>query len=221
MGQSHVAGVAALLEDRPGTVGQRAKALPVVDGPAEDRSERGPDTPSMGDDDARLTGLEDGEAVTERGDHAGDHVVGRLGAWDSLGGEASMGGRLIGERLGELRAGEALSGTHVVLPQPRVGMDSQADCLGDVVGRLHRASEVRGPQRLRLEPDEPGGDIQGLGVAHIIEGDVGVPLGPSLEIPGGLAVADQDEGLGSHRGSWATAAGSSISGQSRQSRSIA
>ena len=78
------------------------------------------------------------------------------------------------------------------------------------------------------EDGERGGGRGGLGPAGVVEGDLELALDASGVVPGGAAVAQQDERAGraavegpDHRSGEVTSAGSGIVGQSRHSRSRA
>ncbi len=83
------------------------------------------------------------------------------------------------------------------------------------------AGEVGGPEQGGAELRHGDGRGLGLGAAHLVELDVELALDAPGVVPGGAAVAEQDQAATGHRSWETTSAGSGIAGQSRQSRSRA
>lgn len=101
-------------------------------------------------------------------------------------------GRLGGELLGQL----ALHASQRLLAQPCVGCHGHPEGSRDGFGGLHGTQLVRrdhGSTRCD-EFDHPAGRLLGLGTSQIGEGHVhGLALQPMLQVPGRLAVADEDD----------------------------
>ena len=101
-------------------------------------------------------------------------------------------GRLGGELLGQL----ALHAPQRLLAQSCVGCHGHPEGTRDGFGGLHGTQLVRrdhGSTRCD-EFDHPAGRLLGLGTSQIGEGHVhGLTLQPMLQVPGRLAVADEDD----------------------------
>ena len=65
--------------------------------------------------------------------------------------------------------------------------------VGQSLGGARGAGQVGGPDEPRPHPRDVRRRLVGLRGGPLVERDVGVALGPALGVPGGLAVAEQDE----------------------------
>jgi hypothetical protein len=155
----------------------------------------------MADEGDRLAWMA-GSQLVEESDEACLHIGRALAAGkvDPAGGRAPqpIGLRERGSRLG---VGQALELPVVDVQQSIVGLHGQAQCFGQgfegLPGAEQRAS-VDSDDRFALEPPRDGA---GLGLANLVEGQVGAApeaLGrssafTSTGVPGRLAVADEED----------------------------
>src|SRR5580692_1513649 len=206
-------------QDRPGAVGEGAEDADALGREAEDALHADAEGRAMADHDGELPGLEAGRDPVDGGahpvrDHARGLAVGRV-----------PGRPLAGVALADLGVGEALPDAAGPLAEVLVLVDRQAGEPAERCGGLLGAGQVRREDRARHQGGEAAGGVFGLGLAGLVERDVGLALESALDVPGRLPVPPEHEPPGRAQ-LWmpfaaSAASGSAISGQSFQMRSRA
>src|SRR3984957_6561183 len=163
-------------QDRPGAVGERAEHADAFGREAEHALHADPEGRAVADHDRELAGLQAGRNPADGGphpvrDHAGGLAVGRVPA-----------GALAGGAVPDFGVGEALPDAAGPLAESLVLGDRQAGEPAEGGGGLLGAGQVGGEDRARHQGGGAAGGGLRLGLAGLVERDVGMALEAVVDV---------------------------------------
>ena len=228
---ARLGGQRELAQHAPCAVADHTQRCPLLGGQPEESADRAADGSAVADDHQRPACRQDRDLPVHGGHHARHDLAARLTARRADVVPSDPPEEQVAVLGDDLVAGPALPAAAVGLPESDVLCHVEAGEVGQDSRRRHRTAQVAGDDGRRAHPGQGRSGRSRLREAHLVEGDVGCSLEPVLHVPRRAPVPPEDHptpGRGvpaaahgvAERGRL-TSSGSSMSGQSRQSRSRA